>query len=161
MVSAADWTVSAIAGNGKGVDTAGVELQIPSGFGGDWNHQWSWSLRWAGDVSYWSARNADSNSSLWNVGLTPVIEFRRPSANGLSYYVDGGIGIRLLSHTRIDDRTLSTAFQFSEYLGAGVDFGDRRQYGVGVRIHHVSNGGIKEPNSGVTFGELLISYRWD
>ena len=42
-----------------------------------------------------------------------------------------------------------------------VVFGDRGQYGVGVRIQHISNGSIKEPNDGVTFGELRISYRWD
>ena len=93
--------------------------------------------------------------------MTPVIEFRRPSANGLSYYVDSGIGVRLLSHTRVDDRTLSTAFQFREFVGTGVDFGDHRQYGVGVRIHHVSNGGIKQPNYGVTFSEIVISYHWE
>jgi hypothetical protein len=28
-----------------------------------------------------------------------------------------------------------------------------------ARITHISNGSIKEPNDGVTFGELRISYR--
>jgi lipid A 3-O-deacylase len=162
LVPAAEWTLSGIAGSGDHVDVAGVEMQIPSGFGGALTDQWSWSLHWAGDVTYWWARNhGNSSPSLWEVGLTPVVELRRPPASGVSYYVEGGIGIHLLSHTRIDQRGLSTAFQCGEFVGTGVDFGDRGQYGIGVRIQHISNGGIKEPNCGVTFGEARISYRWD
>lgn len=46
-------------------------------------------------------------------------------------------------------------------LGGGINFGDRREYGVGVRVQHISNGGIKEPNNGITFGEIRLSYLWD
>ena len=95
------------------------------------------------------------------MGLTPVVELRRASASGVSFYVEGGIGIHLLSHTRIDERGLSTAFQFGEFVGTGVNFGDHGEYGVGVRIQHISNGRIKEPNCGATFGEVRISYRWE
>ena len=33
--------------------------------------------------------------------------------------------------------------------------------GVEVRIQHISNGRIKAPNWGTTFGEVHISYRWE
>jgi hypothetical protein len=56
---------------------------------------------------------------------------------------------------------VSTAFQFGEFVGTGVNFGDRGEYGVGVRIQHISNGCIKQPNYGATFGEFRISYRWE
>jgi lipid A 3-O-deacylase len=159
---AAEWTLSGIAGAGNDVNLAGVEAQVPSGYGGALTDQWSWSLRWAGDVAYWWARNhGDSAPSLWEMGLTPVVVLRRAPASGVSYYVEGGIGLHLLSHTRIDERGLSTAFQFGEFVGTGVNFGDHGEYGVGVRIQHISNGGIKQPNCGATFGEVRISYRWE
>lgn len=159
-VPAADCNLSGIVGTGNHVNLAGVEL--PSGFGGALTDQWSWSLGWGADVAYWWARNhGHSASSLWETGLTPVIELRRAPASGVSYFVEAGIGVHLLSHTRIDERELSTAFQFGELVGTGVNFGDHGQYGVGVRIQHISNGSIKQPNSGVTFGELRLSYRWD
>ena len=162
LVPAAEWTLSGIGGSGNDVNVVGVEAQVPSGYGGALTDQWSWSLLWAGNIAYWWAQDrGDTGTSLWEIGLTPVVELRRASASGASYYVEGGIGIHLLSHTRIDERVLSTAFQFGEFAGAGVNFGDRGAYGVGVRIQHVSNGGIKEPNFGVTFGEVRISYRWD
>ena len=161
-VPAAEWTLSGIVGAGNHVNLAGVEAQVPSGYGGALTDQWSWSLRWAGDVAYWWARNhGDSGPSLWEMGLTPVVELRRAPASGVSLYVEGGIGIHLLSHTRIDERELSTAFQFGEFAGTGVNFGDHGEYGVGVRIQHISNGSIKEPNYGATFVEVRISYRWE
>lgn len=111
-VQAAEWTLSGIVGAGNGVNVAGVEAQVPSGYGGTLTDQWSWSLRWAGNLAYWWARNhRDTRASLWEVGLTPLVELRRAPTNGVSLYVEGGIGIRLLSHTRIDERVLSTAFQ--------------------------------------------------
>jgi lipid A 3-O-deacylase len=157
-IPAAEWTLSGSAGTGNRVNVAGIEAQVPSGHGGAMTDQWSWSLRWAADIAYWWARNhGDTGASLWEIGLTPVVELRRAPASAVSYYVEGGIGIHLLSHTRIDDRGLSTAFQIGEFVGAGVNFGDRGEYGVGVRIQHISNAAIKEPNFGATFGEVRIS----
>ena len=131
-VPAAEWTLSGIVGAGNGVNVAGVEAQVPSGYGGGLTDQWSWSFRWAGNVAYWWARNhINTGASLWEMGLTPVVELRRAPASGVSFYVEGGVGIHLLSHTRIDERELSTAFQFGEFVGTGVNFGDRREYGVG------------------------------
>jgi len=161
-IPAAEWTLSGIVGAGNHLNVAGVEAQVPSGYAGALTDPWSWSLRWAVDVGYWWAQShTDSGSSLWETGLTPVVELRRAAANGISYYVEGGIGIHLLSHTRIDEQELSTAFQFGELAGIGVIFGDREQYAIGVRIQHISNANIKEPNNGATFGEVRISYRWD
>lgn len=162
LVPAAEWTLSGIVGTGNHVDLTGVEMQIPSGFGGASTGEWSWSVGWAADVAYWRARDhVASNPSLWEVGASPVVGLRRAAGSNLSYYIEAAIGLHLLSHTRIDERTLSTAFQFGEFAGIGVNFGGLGQYGIGARIQHISNGGIKEPNSGVTFGELRISYRWD
>lgn len=162
LVVATEPTWSGIVGAGNHLTVVGVEAQVPSGFGGTLSEQWSWALAWAGDVSYWWARNhAASNSSLWEAGLSPVINLRAAAGSGVSYYIEAGIGVHLLSHTIIDERQLSTAFQFGELAGAGVTFGDQGRYGIGVRIQHISNARIKEPNCGATFGELRISYRWD
>lgn len=155
-------TVSSIVGTGNHVTTVGVEAQVPSGLKGALTDNWSWSLQWAGDVSYWWSRNhSASTSSLWETGVTPVVRLRRAGDSLYSSYLEAGVGIHLLSHTSIDERVLSTAFQFGEFVGVGADFGSREQYSIGLRLQHISNGGIKEPNDGVTFGELRFAYRWD
>ena len=82
------------------------------------------------------------------------------SVPGVVPYIEGSVGFNLLSRTRIDDRELSTAFQFGEYVGVGLAFGDKRQYDVGVRYQHVSNADIKKPNDGLTFGSVVFQYRF-
>ena len=50
----------------------------------------------ATDISYWRAHNHENSaSSLWEMGLTPVVELRRAPAAGASYYVEAGIGVPL------------------------------------------------------------------
>ena len=95
------------------------------------------------------------------MGLTPVFTLRTAAQSSVSYYVEAGIGVHLLSHTQVDGRVLSTAFQFGELVGGGVNFGDHGQYGVGLRLQHISNGCIKEPNYGLTVGEVRVSYSFD
>ena len=59
----------------------------------------------------------------------------RGLASGVAPYPEASVGVNLLSSTRInDDREFSTAFQFGEFLGAGVAFGARRQYDLGLRV---------------------------
>ena len=49
---------------------------------------------------------------------------------------------------------MSTAFQFSDTLGAGVQFGNRARSTVGVRFQHLSNASIKRPNPGINFTQV-------
>ena len=101
---AADWTVSGIAGAGNHVNLMGIEALTASDFGGALADPLSWTLRWAADVAYWWARNHENPaSSLWEAGLTPVFELRRPLASRASHYFEAGIAVHLLSHTHIDE----------------------------------------------------------
>ena len=74
LVAADAWTVSGLIGVGNHVTRVGVEAQIPSSYAGLLGENWSWSLSWAGDVSYWRAEgHVDSNRSLWEGGFTPIV----------------------------------------------------------------------------------------
>ena len=39
-------------------------------------------------------------------------------------------------------------------------FGDKQQYDLGVRLQHLSNGGIENPNPGINFLILRFAYRY-
>ena len=93
--------------------------------------------------------------------MTGVLTIRPRNPEVLSYYLDLGFGFHMLSHTRIgEERNFGSSFQFGEYLGLGADLGQRHQYSLAARVQHVSNGGIKPPNHGVTFMQLLMTYRF-
>ena len=110
-------------------------------------------VRLTAQLAYWHGReHPASNSSLWDVGLTPMLRWSGPDGGPAQLFLEAGIGAHLLSDTRINtERVFSTAFQFGEIGVVGLGFGDRHRYEIGALIQHVSNGAIKEPNNGLTY----------
>ncbi|MDR0479282.1 MAG: acyloxyacyl hydrolase [Burkholderiaceae bacterium] len=94
-------------------------------------------------------------------GYSPVLRLEKPGASERTFFVEGSIGVRLLSHTRLAPRTpLSTGFQFADMLGTGVQFGQGSgAQTVGLRFQHQSNADIKHPNPGINF--VMMYYRYD
>ncbi len=101
---------------------------------------------------------SEHNNDLAAIGVTPVLRLAR-SKGDLNLFLEGGIGIRFLSDTTIyDSRRFSTSFQFGELLGMGLRFGSGQAYEIGIRVEHISNGGIKEPNDGINFAVIRFAY---
>jgi len=158
--SAAMGRIAVEAGVGNYVDVVGVGIGSE-----DWK-QWSpgqdWSLSLYGlaRASFWRGHD-HHNEDVVDLSAAPVLRLERISAGTFAPYVEASIGLHLLSHTRINEtRQFSTAFQFGEFLGVGVTFGDNRRYDVALHVQHVSNGGIKNPNDGLTYGAVVFQYRF-
>jgi len=106
-------------------------------------------------------RSGEANDNLFALGATPLMRYAWPNRDG-TLFVEGGVGVRLLSRTRLyDERRLSTGFQFGELVGVGMRFGARQACEIGVRLQHMSNADIKEPNDGVTFASLRFAVSWN
>lgn len=102
----------------------------------------------------------DGAANIVAIGVTPSLRTEW-SHGDLVPYTAIGIGAHLVSHTQLrGGPTLSTAFQFGEWLEAGWRFGARRAFEVGLRIEHMSNASIKEPNDGLTFGALRFGWHY-
>jgi Lipid A 3-O-deacylase (PagL) len=114
--------------------------------------------RLVAQVAYWRGRQRPTaHESLWDASLTPMLRWAGPGVSGAQLFIEAGVGVRLLSATRInEDRGLGSAFQFGEIGGLGISFGERQRYELGAYVQHVSNGSIKQPNDGLTvFGVVL------
>lgn len=159
-VQAVDWQV--FAGNG---DRAGVKK---AGLGLVWDmHEpllqgQSWQLRLLHEaqLAYWDVPHA---SDIFEFGYTPMfrLQWGTPGSDSWSPFMEAGVGVRLLSHTRLSpDTSMSSAFQFSDTIGAGVQFGNQGRFTLGVRYQHLSNAGIKRPNPGVNFTQLYFQQRF-
>lgn len=86
-------------------------------------------------------------------GLTPVIRYQ--PANATNWYAEAGIGVNTIFPLfETGRRRFSTEFNFGDHLGIGRKFGDARHDEVELRIEHYSNGGYRNPNPGVNWGEL-------
>lgn len=127
--------------------------------------RWTYALAPEWQIGLWNARHSGSaksqnaESQIVDGSVTGVLTIR-PRDDDSPYYLDLGFGFHLLSHTRLGERNFGSSFQFGELLGLGADFGESRRYSVVARVQHVSNGGIKPPNHGVTFMQLLMMYRF-
>jgi len=121
--------------------------------------RWHYALAGEWQVGWWNAQQADANaSSLVDGSLTAVLTMRPAEGAKSAHYLEFGFGLHLLSEHEIAEQSLGTRFQFGEFVGAGTHFGPRRQYALGARLQHVSNGRIAEPNDGVTFLQLVVRY---
>ena len=121
--------------------------------------RWRLRLRHEAVVAAWDVPKA---RDLVEVGYSPVFRLERPLADGArSFFVEASIGVRLLSHTRVaPDHALSTAFQFSDVLGVGLQWGRDGRSTLGLRYQHLSNLGIKRPNPGMDFALLYYTHRF-
>ena len=112
---------------------------------------WDGSLaRWRGNA-YRGTKGA--HQSITVIGLTPVLRYQAHERDG--WYGELGIGCRLMSSLYNNNRKrLSTPFEFGDHLGAGYVFSNGWE--AGLKLQHFSNGGIKQPNSGVNFAVLKL-----
>jgi hypothetical protein len=154
-----DWTLSAAGAAEANVSKLGViagwTQPAPLWQGA----QWRLRLRHELELAAWRVPKA---RDLLELGYSPVLRLERPLQGGHAVlFVEGSIGARLLSHTRVaPERSLSTAFQFSDMLGVGVQWGAQGRSTLGLRYQHVSNLGIKRPNPGLDFGQLYYTHRF-
>ncbi len=139
---------------GSGPDVRIVRLAAQS----DWKAHWlvgggrAMSGYWDASIAQWRGTAyrdvAGAHQNITSIGLTPV--FRYGSEGKTGWYAEAGIGAHVLSRVYNNaGRRLSTAFQFGDHVGAGYVFDNR--WDLGIKLQHFSNGGIKEPNSGVNF----------
>ena len=118
---------------------------------------WELALRHELELSGWRVPQA---KNILELGYSPFLRFQQ-RREGARFFVEASIGVRLLSDTWLSDtKTLSTHFQFSDQIGAGVQFGQQHNQTLGLRIQHLSNAGIKRPNPGINFANIYYTYRF-
>ena len=157
--TASAWMVDA--GRGNAVQFVGLGAALLDRR--DVHPEWAWQLDrlWIARAAYWNAEHPQPfGKHLWDVSLMPTLRFTPRGEEPLQPFVEAAIGAHLLSTTHIDNRRMSTAFQFGEQLALGVRVRGRVPMAISLRAEHVSNGGIKEPNPGVTFLGLRVQLEW-
>jgi lipid A 3-O-deacylase len=130
-------------------------------FGAHWNWQKKWFTqnRWQLG-GYWEAQagawdNRSGAGTLADLSITPV--FRLTAADS-PWYFEGAIGFHWLSdYPSRGGSSFSSKFQFGDHLGVGMRFGERKQHDIGLRVQHLSNAGIKNPNPGINL--ILLHYK--
>ena len=117
---------------------------------------WGAELRGYWDVyaSQWSADGQNGRFHTTLLGVTPSFRLI-PDAGRSHWFLDAGIGATLASRRYVTlNEEFSTRFNFASHIGLGVALGAHCQHELQLRLEHVSNAGIKEPNPGENFLQL-------
>lgn len=121
---------------------------------------WHFALIGEAHVAWWHTNEGNVHDNIGEIGFTPIIRFIKGSG-AIRPYIEAGAGVRLISHPRISSSyTLSSAFQFADMAGVGLQFGSHQQYQAGYRFQHISNASIKEPNPGINFNQVYLQYNF-
>jgi hypothetical protein len=164
LAHAADYVPSVQLGYGwddsNHVQKVEVAFQWNSGYAWGNPEGWLVGLAWEVNVARWHSTSHENPRNPWEFGVSPVVTLAWRRHTWVPF-MEISVGPRLLTETRTsDDHVISTAFQFGEYVGAGLSFGKTQQFTAGYRFQHVSNGGIKEPNPGTTFHSFYVRYKF-
>lgn len=131
--------------------------------------QWKWRKQWFSERSWRLGAYWDVQAGRWtgqngvtDIGVTPVFRLERSFGPDWWPYLEAAIGFHSVSDIRINSRRIfSTRFQYGDHIGAGLRFGERRQFDVGVRLQHLSNGGLRHPNPGINFLLVRVQYHFN
>ena len=117
-----------------------------------------WQVRWLeSDIGYvtgyfeLSVNQWDGKGdAVTGVALSPVFQYMFKTRSVWHPYIEAGAGPAYIDDFRINNRDLSTHFQFEDRIGLGV-----RGYNLDLnfRYMHYSNASIKSPNDGI---DILI-----
>ncbi|MBS0508762.1 MAG: acyloxyacyl hydrolase [Proteobacteria bacterium] len=146
-----------LAGQNTRAVTVGATLPWPA-----WRMPlWGGELRghWDFYASRWSFDGGGGRRSSLLLGVTPTLRLR-PRQGAAAWFWEAGIGASLSNHRYrpLGHEEFSTRFNFASHLGLGLNLGARRQHELLLRLQHVSNAGIKQPNPGLNF--LQLRYAW-
>jgi lipid A 3-O-deacylase len=135
--------------------------------------QWNWEKplwksaqsqlvgHWDVSASHWKGTRfnniPDRNQTFFTLGVTPVLRWQGLAATGP--YGEAGLGLHYFSDLYNNNGSqLSTHYQFGTLLGAGYRFSNKLD--LGLRIQHFSNGGFKQPNTGINLAIVRAAYRF-
>jgi hypothetical protein len=112
-------------------------------------------------VNHWRAdAPGGGREGYTQLGVLPTLRLHLSQGRS-PWFLDVGIGVSWMdSRFATAERRFSTRLNFYDVLGAGYRFGERRQHELGLRVVHVSNGGLKEPNPGQDFLQLRYLARF-
>lgn len=106
------------------------------------------------ELALGSSTYADEEQPMAN--LTPLFDWTLPAGPGHAV-LETGLGAAYLSSTSLGPDQYSTHWHFSQILGVGYVY---RNWQLGWRYQHISNGSIEKPNNGQNFHGLVLKYHY-
>jgi hypothetical protein len=107
-------------------------------------------------VSRWSGRG----EPVTQAALVPLVRLRLDHGRS-PWFMEGGIGVSMMDKLyRNDGKEFSTRFNFVDVFAVGRSLGADRRSELSVRVAHISNANLKQPNPGQNFLQLRYAVKF-
>ena len=114
-------------------------------------------FRVTGQVARWVTTDDESPyHSLIDGSVMAELRYAPRPGESMRPFIEAAFGFHLLSNVHIEYRDMATAFNFGSGAAVGLTFGDQARYEIAALIQHVSNGGLKYPNYGLTYTGIRL-----
>ncbi len=102
----------------------------------------------------------DLTHEIYSLGVMPLLRFSplKSCYRNPCLFFEAGAGVHLLSDSDVSNRHLGTEFQFGELVGMGFTIGVQQRWRLIMRLHHLSNASIDQPNMGINYFLLDLEY---
>jgi lipid A 3-O-deacylase len=107
-------------------------------------------------LSRWSARG----DPVTQAALVPLVRLRLDHGRS-PWFMEGGIGVSVMDNLyRNHGKEFSTRFNFVDVFAVGRSLGADRRSEVSLRVAHISNANLKQPNPGENFLQLRYAVKF-
>lgn len=163
LPASADWKPQGAFVEGAVAEEGGYGATVGVVWPWSWQRE-AWGGAWSGHTeafaSHWSLRGFGGRDSYTLVGVAPIVRYTFDAGRS-PWFLEGGIGASVLdSKVNVPDRFMSTRFNFYDVIAAGRSFGEGRRQEVSLRLTHISNANLKQPNPGQEFLQLRYAARF-
>lgn len=138
---------------------------VEVGWGRTSNQPWTRSGRRQGAAAFWSLHLTETNSTALGAQAALLRSIHWPLAKGL--FTETGLGVGY-SWTPYDPESRPTAIALGSHVNAAIRLGvgwggrcgSRTAWQTGLRLTHLSNGGITQPNLGTNQVDFALALLW-
>ena len=157
------WGVSIASGTGLR-HIVPIRVGIQKAFERRWGCESGWPIWAYAEASFYSLNGeksvkVGSHHQLQAGALAGVFRIEREAPTYFGWpYFEAGVGASWLSQKEICGRELGMRFEFEDRFGAGLRFGKKREYDIGLRFIHFSNAYTSCKNNGINLYVLVLGY---
>ena len=110
---------------------------------------------------YLNTTQKDHKTTAYDLGVGPMLRYNISPDSPMNLYLIAGAQPGYISKTQFGTRDLGIHFIFRDTLGAGIDFGSKKQFEAQLSFIHYSNFWFGKKNNGINLPlEFSLAYHF-
>jgi hypothetical protein len=138
------------------------------GIGWQSDFQVQWYHPWFGFgqlllVNEWHGLRGEHNEQTYELNIyavKPAMRFYLSETRSGNFFYEAALGVAYLDNKEFEVIKLPTHFNFAMHFAAGWHLDRAQNWDLSLRYNHYSNGYLSNPNPGLDFASLVLTYQF-